>query len=200
MKRWQILTGLFVILIVAAMFIPARGWLIHFDGPYEGQVLDDETGEPIEGAAVVAVWRLALYGGPGGPIGRDFADKEVITDKKGEFKIPSIIGFYWWPFSSMDKADIYIYKPGYDSYPPQLEIYPDKSRYKFSNIQEKSMEKPKQEIVIGEKKIHKLHKVDTFEERFEIARGQFLIMSGTPSNVKLFYEYRNRELQLKNGN
>lgn len=94
------------------------------DGPYRGKVIDAETKEPIEGAVVLGVWRkqplLAFH-----PKYIFKETKEVLTDKDGEFvlpgytNIPSIID----PMSS-NRIRIYIYKPGYGSF-PRHQISPD---------------------------------------------------------------------------
>ena len=64
----QIFTYIVIILTASPVF--ASGWLIYHDSPYKGKVVDAETNQPIEGAAVVAVWYLERYGGLGGPVAR----------------------------------------------------------------------------------------------------------------------------------
>ncbi len=101
-------------LIFAVLLIPSTGCYAH--GPWSGKVVDAETKQPIEGAAVVAVWIRET----GTPAGTDtgFVDAaETLTDKNGEFEISSkrflsIIGIRYikGPFFT-------IYKPGYGSYP-----------------------------------------------------------------------------------
>lgn len=94
----------------------AGGWLIYHDSPYKGKVVDEETNQPIEGAAVVAVWYIQRYGGGAGPIAKLLDAKEAVTDKNGEFKIPSMISFHWWPFSTLDQPNLTVFKPGYRPY------------------------------------------------------------------------------------
>ena len=68
------------------------GWLIYHDGPYTGKIVDAETGEPIEGAAVLGIRSLEVYG-----IDTRLQyinASEATTDKEGEFKIPSVTGFF----------------------------------------------------------------------------------------------------------
>lgn len=114
--------GLLLTVLVAPVTALAGGWMIYHDGPYTGVVLDDETGEPIVGAAVVAEWDLNLYGGVGGVLNVFFDARETITDEQGKFTIDSKIGFYWWPLTSIKPVQLTIYKPGYDSYPPKLPL------------------------------------------------------------------------------
>lgn len=108
---WILLT----LLVVAPAF--AGGWLIYHDGPYAGTVVDAETGEPIEGVAVVVIWNLERFGGAGGPIAKFFEAKETLTNEKGEFIISSITGFHWWPLAKLDKPGFVFFKPSYAGYP-----------------------------------------------------------------------------------
>lgn len=124
MKTRVVLLCLLLVLLIAAPAF-AGGWLIYHDGPYTGKIVDAETGEPIEGAAVVGIWDLEIYGGAGGALSRFFDANETVTDKNGDFEISSTTGFYWWPFSKLGDPSFIIYKPGYDSYPPSLPIVTD---------------------------------------------------------------------------
>jgi hypothetical protein len=128
------------------------------DGPYRGKVIDAETKAPIEGAVVLGVWRrqpaLALHPG------YFFEEaKEVLTDKDGEFTLPghfsmkSILS----PLSEVDLR-IYIYKPGYGSF-PRYQTFPN----------------PKQsyEDLFRPFKTHglvELLKLQTREERLQVVR------------------------------
>lgn len=110
-----ILLILFTFLVSVPAF--AGGWLIYHDGPYTGKIVDAETGAPIEGAAVVGIWSLLIYGGV--EVRLQFFDaKEAITDKEGKFEVPSVTGFHWWPLAGLERPEFIIFKPGYDSYPP----------------------------------------------------------------------------------
>lgn len=84
-------------------------FLYHSDGPYKGKVIDLETGEPIEGAVVAAVWTLT----------HRFCDaKETVTDNNGEFVLPKGSCFSLWPFTEIYSPDVNVFKPGYLAYPP----------------------------------------------------------------------------------
>ena len=122
-----------VVIFITAMFIPARGWLVHFDGPYQGNVLEDGTGKPIEGAVVLAVWHVN-YGFPtGGHVSKFFDVVETVTDKRGRFRIDRIIGFSWWPFSSLKTPKFLVYLPGYDTYPNRFKNYINTSNKSLSS-------------------------------------------------------------------
>ena len=108
-------TFLFICYIVFLSFI-SGGWIIYHDKPYKGQVVDAETGEPIKGAIVVAVWYVEQYGGVGGSLAAYLNAEETITDKDGRYRIPHMFGFYYWPLSIMTKPRILVYKPSFTSY------------------------------------------------------------------------------------
>jgi hypothetical protein len=103
-----------LILIVSVFLFSATnafcsGFLYHSDGPYKGKVIDLETGEPIEGAVVTAVWTLT----------HRFCDaKETVTDRNGGFILPKGFCFSLWPFTKIYFPWVVVFKPGYLAYPP----------------------------------------------------------------------------------
>ncbi len=108
-----ILLSLFLTGICASTSI--AGWLIFSKPEFKGRILDAETKEPIEGAVVVAVYHKHEYAIPHGNT-VVINTREALTDKNGEFSIPSyytIISL----FSVDDTTSFIIYKPGYMSYP-----------------------------------------------------------------------------------
>ena len=60
------------------------GHVLYSDGPYPGKIIDRETNEPIEGAAVLAVWWKET------PMiaeaQRSYYDaQDTVTDREGNF-------------------------------------------------------------------------------------------------------------------
>ncbi|KJU84135.1 lipoprotein [Candidatus Magnetobacterium bavaricum] len=103
----------FVCLMAAGACVPIP--YIGIDGPYTGRVLEFETDEPIEGAAVAAEW-VMMYG-----VGVKCCYKETFTDKNGEFKLPAVMCIapvYSPGVSYFDDPNLVIFKPGYLGYPP----------------------------------------------------------------------------------
>jgi hypothetical protein len=98
--------------------VHAGGWVLYFDGPYQGKAVEAETGKPIKGAVVAGVWRLEAYGGPGGPLEPICDAKEALTDKNGEFIVPRAFCFHLWPFTKLGIPRFVVFKPGYLGYPP----------------------------------------------------------------------------------
>lgn len=93
-------------------------------GSYYGKVIDAETKEPIEGAVVLVVYKTEQYG-LAGPVSQ-FADaQEILTDKKGEFKIPAIRINKLRIISGWERyPDVRIFKPGYGCYPTHKDVTP----------------------------------------------------------------------------
>lgn len=78
-----------------------------------GQIVDDETGEPIEGVVVVAQWILFEMG-----VGhrKRLHIEETVTDKDGRYIIPAWGPKPHLPFTELDREDpmLAIFKSGYE--------------------------------------------------------------------------------------
>lgn len=124
-------------------------------GPYYGKVVDGETKQPIEGAAVLLVYYTAHYS-PGGSI-LHFADaQETVTDINGEFRLPAVRINAFSILSGWDAhPPIHIFKPGYGCYPMHKYALP---KYDYSSL-------PVDQHVTIE-----LPRLDTREQRLENQR------------------------------
>lgn len=104
--------------LLAVLFVGLMGsdcfadWLIYHKPAFEGQILDGETKEPIEGAAVVAYYHKRSMGLGAGTVSSIIDIRESLTDKEGRFRIPSYTKLIL-PFSWEDPARFIIYKPDY---------------------------------------------------------------------------------------
>jgi len=93
-------------------------------GPYYGNVIDTETKDPIEGAAVLVVFYTEEYG-PAGAISRYADALETVTDKNGEFRIPAHRITVFRPLQGWVKYGYFtIFKPGYGHYPGSKGVKP----------------------------------------------------------------------------
>ena len=106
-------TAAFLAACLLAAFAPGiGGGAAHAAGPWRGQVVDAETGQPIEGVVVVAVWeRLSP-----GVIhqARAFHDvDEVVTDADGRFILPERELSPPNPFVTIDGPQLTMFKGGY---------------------------------------------------------------------------------------
>ncbi|MFZ3136137.1 MAG: carboxypeptidase-like regulatory domain-containing protein [Thermodesulfovibrionales bacterium] len=84
--------------------------VIRKDGPYEGRVIDADTGEPIEGVVVLGKWSTEIIT-PGGATHNFYDAQETVTDKNGEF---SIEGLGLKILSNVIPMDVLIFKAGYE--------------------------------------------------------------------------------------
>ncbi len=84
-------------------------------GPWKGKIMDVETKKPLEGAVVLAVWHR-VYRTPFGSSSYFYEAKETLTNKMGEFEIPSYTPINLLPIISyMRGPEFTIFKPGYGS-------------------------------------------------------------------------------------
>lgn len=81
-------------------------------GPWKGQILDAETGQPLEGVVVLAYWikYTSSFGGWGG--GEFYDSEEVVTGADGHFVIQArqTWTLFWW---RKIEGEFVIFKPGY---------------------------------------------------------------------------------------
>jgi hypothetical protein len=87
-------------------------WIIYHKPAFEGQILDGDTKEPIEGAVVVVLYNKRTIGLGAGTLSSVINIRETLTDKEGRFRIPPYTTLIQ-PFSWEDNANFIIYKPGY---------------------------------------------------------------------------------------
>lgn len=98
---------------------------VRVDGPYEGRIIDAETGQPIEGVVVLGVWTKEIVT-PGGATNEFYDAQETLTDKNGEFKLQ---GMGTKILSMVTPMNVLIFKSGYEhfGYGPWVEL--QKSKY-----------------------------------------------------------------------
>lgn len=113
-RRWLII-GISVGLLILVILAVRNGHIFYADGSYHGKVIDKETKQPIEGAAVLAVWRketpmiahlMITY----------YDAQETLTDAEGNFTIPGIVGGSLNPLAKIREPLFTIFKPGYAAY------------------------------------------------------------------------------------
>jgi hypothetical protein len=85
--------------------------VVRNDGPYEGRIVDTESGIPIEGVVVLSTWNRIASVGAGGAFHVHYDAQEVVTDKNGEF---SIKGLGLKVLSGTEPMDVFIFKAGYE--------------------------------------------------------------------------------------
>ncbi len=113
----------FLIAIVALFAVLAAINMTHQFGPFMGKVVDAETGEPIEGAAVLISFYIET-GTMGGTVYTFLDAVETLTDSQGEFRFaPKRINRFHIFSSWSDDCQISIFKPGYSAYPGHSQAY-----------------------------------------------------------------------------
>lgn len=116
---------LLISLLIIIFFPLSAGCAITKEfGPYYGKVIDAETKEPIEGAAVLVVFYTESYG-PAGAI-THYADAlETATDKNGEFNFPPHRITLFRPLQGWVKHGYFtIFRPGFGCYPKHKDVKP----------------------------------------------------------------------------
>lgn len=99
-----------ILVLLAMVFAGCFGHLVYPSGPFSGRVVDASSGQPLAGAAVVAVWRQEGPG-PGHPTERLHDALEVVADANGYFTLPRKTHFT--TIGEITDPDIVVYVPGY---------------------------------------------------------------------------------------
>lgn len=105
--------GFLIIMFVTVFLIFTSGcaYPIRYDGPYEGKVVDADTGKAIESVVVLGVWYKIAGVGAGGASHEFYDAQETVTNKNGEF---SVKGQGLKVMSSVEPMNVLIFKVGYE--------------------------------------------------------------------------------------
>ena len=106
-----IVTSILILLVTLITTTCNASWLIFHKPAFKGKIVDIETNEPIEGVVVVAFYRKQAIS-VGDSVTMDFDVQEALTDKNGNFKIPSYTNIIQ-PLSWSIPVEFIIIKPGY---------------------------------------------------------------------------------------
>ncbi len=99
-----------------AGFVGARDQVadVTLEGPFDGQVVDATTAEPIQGATVVGVWSYDQGDGLLGPAGSETF--EVKTDQAGRYRLPKAKMRQRGVTVRLVSFELVAYKRGYVAY------------------------------------------------------------------------------------
>lgn len=99
-----------------ADFVGARDQVadVTLEGPFDGQIVDATTSEPIQGASVVGVWSYDQGDGLLGPAGSESV--LVKTDQAGRYRIPEAPMKIRGPGVRLVAFELVAYKRGYVAY------------------------------------------------------------------------------------
>ena len=90
------------------------GFPIYIAAPIEARVVDAESGQPIEGANIIAAWHLVKSSLDGARHVGYLEVMETVTDANGQFSFPGFTktNATWGELRNEDPA-VVIFKPGY---------------------------------------------------------------------------------------
>jgi hypothetical protein len=170
-----------MITIICALFVSGcEGVLFPLPyrslAPFEGQVVDAETKEPIEGAVVLGLYYYETYTIAGS--NSHLKDgQETLTDKNGEFKLPRTRR--WFVLNrGYPEGTLEIFKPGYGT------LWHKRANAVDDN---KSWPTPGKYIV------YEIPKLKTIRERKSNLPGAFSFSQISYVNQKLFINAINEE-------
>lgn len=103
--KWRWIFAVMSILVSVLCLIPRLG---EAAGPWKAQIVDAETGKPLEEVVVLAVWRHCGFIYMDG-CGYYYDSEEVVTGADGRF----VIEARWSLFRTIKGPDFTIFKPGY---------------------------------------------------------------------------------------
>lgn len=162
-----------MLLVVAAVCImssPAQA-----AGPWKAQIVDAETGKPLEGVVILVYWikyTESLIGTGGG----EFYDaEEVVTGPDGRFVIQARSTWTLNPFRRIGGMELVIFKPGYGQWRFQGYMDWPKDAYEQTTRSRKEWEQFE-----GDGAVIEMPPLKTREER-----RAFLGRAGTPTLVPL---------------
>jgi hypothetical protein len=100
---------------VAAMTLTLLIGSAEGAGPWKGQIVDRETGQPIPGAVVLAIWTVRSWGEihPEDQFHRAF---EAVSDGEGRFVIPEHTAVPTKPLTAIRGPQIVIFKAGFGAW------------------------------------------------------------------------------------
>ena len=167
---WRRLVLLLIVALAVLFGPPAAGAA----GPWKAQVVNAETGQPLEGVVVLMYW-IKYTGGPAGWAGGEFYDaEEVVTGQDGRFVVPSRWVFTLNPFKKVFRQMV-IFKPGYG----QWEFRDAKEWEKLSDWESKARRGEAWKQFEGDGVVMDLPPLKTREERLKFY-GSF---RGSPTLV-----------------
>ena len=187
-----ILAGL--MLLVCTVSPSFGSWLVYSKPEFRGRIIDTETKQPIEGVVVVAMYQThTLISGPGGGHTSIIHVKEALSDKSGEFHIPSYTTIIQ-PNSLEDRVAFIIYKPGYGRrvQPPNVvgleKFFSQETGTKGEILVESIKGNKTIAITYG---VVELTRLETKEERLRAVPGRPSELS--PEDIPLLYKAINEE-------
>lgn len=108
-RRCSFPNRFFVVALVALVAAGCRHGP-EVEGPFRGQIVDADTGKPIEGAVVVVAWTHLMNWFEGGD--REVDAREAVTNAQGRWEIPAKDIPFWEGGLAGVERQFYILVPG----------------------------------------------------------------------------------------
>ena len=169
--------GLLMAIILLCSVTPSHAlwWMVYHKPEFKGKVIDAETKEPIDGAVVVVTYSNHIFRFMPESGSFIFDVREALTDKEGDFYIPSYTTVID-PLAWEEWARFIIFKPGYGSFPnyhvspPKLGVNPEEffSKGRIGEEGEIVWLSQKIKVTFG---VVELPKLKTREERIKALPG-----------------------------
>lgn len=169
--------GLLMAIILLCSVTPSHAlwWMVYHKPEFKGKVIDAETKEPIDGAVVVVTYSKHIFRFMPESGSFIFDVREALTDKEGDFYIPSYTTVID-PLAWEEWARFIIFKPGYGSFPnyhvspPKLGVNPEEffSKGRIGEEGEIVWLSQKIKVTFG---VVELPKLKTREERIKALPG-----------------------------
>jgi hypothetical protein len=174
---WRRVFGLLFVLIgILACRLPTEA-----AGSWNGQIVDKETGKPLEGVVVLAVWRKCGFIVMNG-CAAYYDSQEVVTGPDGRFVIHPRRAFVIFPpLRSLKGPDFYIFKSGYGEW--KFRGQDDWSKDAIER--EKQRKQAWRQFEGAEGVVIELPALKTREERLRFYQGAFLGPSGTTPSDRM---------------
>lgn len=156
-------------------------------GPWKAQIVDAETGKPLERVVVLAVWYRRYTSAGGWAGGGYYNSEEVVTGPDGQFVIQARSTWTLVPFlTAIQGPEFYIFKPGYGQW-----YFQGSKEWPRDVIEQKQHVKRAWEQFAGEGVAIELPPLKTRKERSEFLPSR---PSDVPdSNMPRFLEALNQE-------
>lgn len=110
MKLSQLM--LIVLCVVICTGTCNASWFVYYKPEYKGRIVDIDTGQPIEGAVVIAFYKKETINPPVESFSSTIHAREALTDKDGYFRIPAYTTLIS-PLSWSGNVMFLIFKQGY---------------------------------------------------------------------------------------
>lgn len=164
------MAGLMFVVFVGTFAFPLEAGAA---GPWKGQIVDKETGKPLEGVVVLAVWRKCGFIVMNGCAGY-YDSEEIVTGPDGRFVIQPRRSFLFFPpLRPLKGPDFYIFKPGYGRWQFQ-----GQERWSKDALESEEQRKQAWKQFEGEGIMLELPRLKTREERLQFYQSPGRTPSG----------------------